>query len=139
MTTLKQKIEALGEQDYMSDGQLAIFKEALIFEKSRLIESSKNTRNEVEEESGHTFSDPVDKSQRVIDASIRSAQEFVRSKRIKQINAALDAIRAGDFGYCEECGGEIGIARLCINPCASMDVSCQEMSETSTKQLLGTH
>tara|TARA_B100002003_G_C13879321_1_gene429410 strand:- start:59 stop:478 length:420 start_codon:yes stop_codon:yes gene_type:complete len=139
MTTLKQKIEALGEQEYMSNAQIAIFKDALILEKSRLIESSKNTRHEAEEESGHTLSDPVDKSQRVIDASIRSAQEFVRAKRIKQINLALDAIRAGDFGYCEECGGEIGIARLCINPCASMDVSCQEMSDIKTKQLLGTH
>ena len=53
-----------------------------------------------------------------------------------QVRAALMAIVAaqhrlakGDYGLCEDCGKEIGFARLEAQPAASRCVRCQETSE----------
>ena len=53
-----------------------------------------------------------------------------------QVRAALMAIVAaqrrlakGDYGLCEDCGKEIGFARLEAQPAASRCVRCQETTE----------
>jgi DnaK suppressor protein len=42
---------------------------------------------------------------------------------------ALGRIAHGDYGYCAECGDNIGIKRLEVLPEAHMCVSCQDMVE----------
>ena len=44
-------------------------------------------------------------------------------------NQALERIESGDYGYCEECGDAIGVARLEVLPEAHLCVSCQDMME----------
>jgi DnaK suppressor protein len=48
---------------------------------------------------------------------------------ILQIDMALDKIRDGNFGICEECGGEIEEKRLKVVPFARYCRDCQETSE----------
>lgn len=48
---------------------------------------------------------------------------------ILQIDMALDKIRDGDYGICEECGREIGVKRLKVLPFARYCRDCQETSE----------
>ncbi|TAK96005.1 MAG: TraR/DksA family transcriptional regulator [Aquabacterium sp.] len=42
---------------------------------------------------------------------------------------ALERIESGDYGYCEECGDAIGVARLEVLPEAHLCVGCQDMLE----------
>lgn len=42
---------------------------------------------------------------------------------------ALERIENGDYGYCEECGDAIGMARLEVLPEAHLCVGCQDMLE----------
>lgn len=42
---------------------------------------------------------------------------------------ALDRIDSGDYGFCQECGEPIGLARLEVVPQAHLCVSCQDMLE----------
>ncbi|MBI5925565.1 MAG: TraR/DksA family transcriptional regulator [Aquabacterium sp.] len=42
---------------------------------------------------------------------------------------ALARIESGEYGYCEECGDAIGVARLEVLPEAHLCVSCQDMME----------
>lgn len=42
---------------------------------------------------------------------------------------ALERIESGEYGYCEECGDAIGVARLEVLPEAHLCVSCQDMME----------
>ena len=44
-------------------------------------------------------------------------------------NQALERIESGDYGYCEECGDAIGVARLEVLPEAHLCVNCQDMME----------
>lgn len=50
-------------------------------------------------------------------------------KLLKNIERSLNAIDTEDYGYCSECGAEIGIERLKARPTATMCIDCKTMSE----------
>jgi DnaK suppressor protein len=52
-----------------------------------------------------------------------------QSAVIKQIDSALDKIRTGSYGICEECTVEIDEKRLKILPFATLCRDCQELQE----------
>jgi RNA polymerase-binding transcription factor DksA len=47
-----------------------------------------------------------------------------------EIHAALERLRAGTFGRCETCGGDIPIERLRAIPAARRCLTCQRAQET---------
>lgn len=54
------------------------------------------------------------------------AGERQRQQQLRRINAALQRIREGSFGYCLDCGEAIDPRRLAIDPSHSHCVSCSE-------------
>ncbi len=46
-------------------------------------------------------------------------------KKLLAINEALDKIKEGSYGICEECGEQIGAGRLKVVPLAKHCVECQ--------------
>lgn len=56
--------------------------------------------------------------------AMASAQSRRRAGRLKAIDAALKRIDTDDFGWCEECGEEIPLGRLNLDPCAPRCVDC---------------
>jgi DnaK suppressor protein len=50
-------------------------------------------------------------------------------EKLQAINEALEKIREGSYGVCEECGDKIGAARLKVMPLAKYCVSCQSKLE----------
>ena len=52
-----------------------------------------------------------------------------RRKHIVEIDAALERIRAGDYGDCIECGEIINPKRLAANPAATLCIGCAEAQE----------
>jgi DnaK suppressor protein len=42
----------------------------------------------------------------------------------RRLRAALERIREGEFGYCEDCGDEIAQARLALDPGVTRCISC---------------
>jgi DnaK suppressor protein len=48
---------------------------------------------------------------------------------LKKIDEALARIRAGSFGACESCDGEIELRRLEARPTAELCISCKEEQE----------
>ncbi|TQV67705.1 TraR/DksA family transcriptional regulator [Exilibacterium tricleocarpae] len=50
-------------------------------------------------------------------------------RRLTQVEAALKAFAAGDYGYCEACGETIPYARLQIRPESDLCVTCQAADE----------
>jgi len=54
----------------------------------------------------------------------------VRDKeKLLAINEALEKLKEGTYGICEECGERIGSGRLKVMPLAKYDVSCQAKLE----------
>ena len=56
--------------------------------------------------------------------AMAAALETRRAGRRRALEAALQRIAEGEYGYCQDCGEEIGAGRLAIDPCAPKCISC---------------
>ncbi|MEM9138522.1 MAG: TraR/DksA C4-type zinc finger protein [Pseudomonadota bacterium] len=56
--------------------------------------------------------------------AMAQAQSRRRTARLMAIAAALKRMDQDDFGWCEECGEEIPLGRLTLDPCAAKCVAC---------------
>ena len=66
---------------------------------------------------------------RVAEVGLHLALRRRLEERRGEIEAALKRMDTGVYGVCEECGEDIGPARLCANPTAHLCVHCQADSE----------
>ena len=64
---------------------------------------------------------------RETDTNISMAQRH--ATELEEIDAALGRIAEGSYGECEECGGDIGVPRLEVQPTARLCIECQERLE----------
>ena len=56
--------------------------------------------------------------------AMAQAVEARRRARLQSIEAALQRLESGDFGYCVECGDEISRKRLDIDPTTTRCIDC---------------
>ena len=56
--------------------------------------------------------------------AMAEAQSRRRAGRLKAIEAALKRMDRDEYGWCEECGEQIPIGRLKLDPCAARCVDC---------------
>ena len=61
-----------------------------------------------------------------------SAVEF-DCKLISKINSALQRLKEGTYGFCEETGEPIGLKRLMARPVATLSIEAQERHERDEK------
>lgn len=63
-----------------------------------------------------------------MDAMQRQAMAAAGARRLgarrSRIEGALERIREGEFGWCAECGGEIALARLDLDPTVTTCIGC---------------
>ncbi len=74
-------------------------------------------------------SDSLDQAAFLQEQLLADALQSRRSISIQGAKAALDRIRKGLFGICEECGEDIDSRRLEIHPTTSFCIHCQEEYE----------
>lgn len=55
-------------------------------------------------------------------------------KLINKIDESIKLIDNGEYGFCEECGIEIGIRRLEARPTATLCIDCKTLAEVREKQ-----
>jgi DnaK suppressor protein len=58
-----------------------------------------------------------------------AATERRRELELERIDAALQRIASGDFGYCVQCGEDIGLERLEFDPTTPLCIACARQSE----------
>lgn len=56
--------------------------------------------------------------------SMELATEERRRQRLAMLEAAQKRIASDDYGYCFKCDGEIALARLNIDPAATLCINC---------------
>ena len=77
--------------------------------------------------------DESDRASSETDQSLELRTRDRMRKLIKKINQALDRIENGTYGYCEETGEPIGLARLEARPVATLCIEAQERHERKEK------
>lgn len=98
-------------EEYMNSGQIAHFRGILLAWKKELMEEVDRTVHHMQDESG-SLPDPNDRATQEEEFSIELRARDRERKLIRKIDSTLKSIDEGDYGYCEECGVEIGIRRL---------------------------
>ncbi|AGL46452.1 MULTISPECIES: TraR/DksA family transcriptional regulator [Pseudomonas] len=131
MSTLltQQQLLSAPESDYMSDQQLAFFKELLLNRKLHLQGLLAQRAEAFRDDSEARLPDAADTAS----AEEQRAMEMRMLKRdqaeLLDVEAALKRIEEGDYGYCAEFGQPIGLKRLLVAPTASLCIDAQEIQE----------
>ncbi len=122
------------DDDYMGPRQLAYFRQKLMDWRSALLAEADATLAELRDDSHHEVGDEVDRASReaaqALDLRTRDRYRKLHSK----IDAALARIDDGSYGWCEETGEPIGLARLEARPVATLSVEAQERREMRERQ-----
>lgn len=129
----KTNSKQLEQEEYMNPEQLAYFKKLLEDWKDNLFEDMQGTIRQIKEDTSK-FADPADRASQEEEFSLELRTRDRERKLIKKINASLGLIESGDYGYCKECGEEIGIKRLKARPTATLCVDCKELQEARERQ-----
>lgn len=122
------------KEEYMSEGQKKHFQKILEDWKESLLEEMNRTVNHMQDDSAN-FPDPVDRASQEEEFSLELRTRDRERKLIMKIDDALEALKNGEYGYCESCGAEIGLRRLEARPTATMCIDCKTLDEIKEKQL----
>lgn len=131
--TFKPYLEKEGEE-YMNDAQLEHFAQILKKWRSELMEEVDRTVHHMQDDAAN-FPDPNDRATQESEFSLELRTRDRERKLIKKIEESIKNIEAGDYGYCETCGVEIGIRRLEARPTATQCIDCKTLDEIREKQM----
>ena len=78
----------------------------------------------------------VDQASSYTDKSVEMKALTEAENLFQKINSALQRIKDGTYGYCEETGEPIGLKRLMARPVATLSIEAQERHERDEKYSL---
>ncbi|RMG56882.1 MAG: RNA polymerase-binding protein DksA [Gammaproteobacteria bacterium] len=118
----------------MSEAQLEHFRNILLAWKKELMEEVDRTVDHMKNDAAN-YADPADRATQEEEFSLELRTRDRERKLIKKINETLARIDSGDYGYCDQCGVEIGLRRLEARPTATLCIDCKTLQEIKEKQM----
>ncbi|WP_147819820.1 TraR/DksA family transcriptional regulator [Salidesulfovibrio onnuriiensis] len=73
--------------------------------------------------------DDIDYASQLTQRNLNLALVERACAKARQIEKALQRMNSSDYGVCEECGENIGMARLKATPAAQLCIRCQEAAD----------
>jgi DnaK suppressor protein len=119
-------------EEYMNEAQETHFRDILGRWKQELMEEVDRTVHHMQDEAAN-FPDPNDRATQESEFAMELRTRDRERKLIKKIEESLSGIDSGDYGYCEQCGVEIGIRRLEARPTANLCIDCKSLDEIREK------
>src|SRR6266567_3102067 len=116
------------EEPFMNERQLEYFKQKLLNWKEDILRESRETLSHLQTDT-ENHPDIADRASSETDRSLELRTRDRQRKLISKIDDALRRIEEGNYGYCEETGEPIGLARLEARPIATMSLEAQERHE----------
>jgi DnaK suppressor protein len=118
----------------MNARQLGYFRKMLEEMKHELSQDIDRTVHTMQDEAT-IFADPNDRASQESDMSLELRNRDRERKLIKKIDETIGRIDAGEYGYCESCGVEIGLKRLEARPTATLCIDCKTLDELRERQV----
>ncbi|MGB0449412.1 MAG: RNA polymerase-binding protein DksA [Porticoccaceae bacterium] len=123
-------------EEYMNEKQREHFKQILHAWRRELMEEVDRTVTHMKDEAAN-FPDPADRATQEEEFSLELRTRDRERKLIKKIDKTLVRVEEDDYGFCDQCGVEIGIRRLEARPTADLCVDCKTLDEIKEKQITG--
>ncbi len=120
--------------EYMCSMHLEYFRVKLSNWRDELVAESQETMNNLRTEV-RDVGDEAERATRETENSLELRTRDRYRKLISKIEKGLKRIDDGEYGYCDETGDEIGLARLEARPIATLSLDAQERREMKEKQL----
>jgi DnaK suppressor protein len=125
------EIMAAPEDDYMSPRQLTFFRQRLQEEQDQLLNNAQETTTHLQD--NEATPDPSDRASVEEEHTLELRVRDRERKLLKKVEEAIARIDTGEYGWCEETGEPIGIARLIARPTATLSIEAQERREKLKK------
>ena len=126
-----EEILKMPDDDYMNAQQLEFFRRRLTdLEKEHRANADQTTVNLRETT---VVPDPADRATIEEEHALELRTRDRERKLLKKVQAAIKRIDDGDYGYCEETGDPIGVARLMARPTATLSLEAQQRRELKQK------
>ena len=127
----EKELLAMPESDYMNEAQLAFFKSRLQEIERELLQNAGETTEHLRETP--FVPDPADRATIEEEHALELRTRDRERKLLKKVQQALARIDAGEYGWCEETGEPIGVARLLARPTATLSLEAQQRRELRQK------
>lgn len=117
------------KEKYMNSTMVEYFRQKLLTWKAEIVREADHTLHELQDEGGLQEPDIADRASVETEVALELRARDRQRKLIGKIDEALERIKRGEYGYCEETGEPIGIKRLEARPVATLTVEAQERHE----------
>ena len=134
MTKLPKNYKPTKKEKFMNAKMKEYFRQKLLSWKKDLLKESYQTINNLQSEN-EAKPDITDRASEEIDRSFELRTRDRERKLINKIDATLQRIEDGSYGYCDETGDPISIKRLEARPVATLSLEAQEMHEKAEKRI----
>lgn len=118
---------SMPDSEYMNEAQLQYFREILQKMEKNLLENADYTTGLLRETV--IVPDPADRASIEEEHAFELRTRDRERKLLKKVQQALSRIDNGEYGYCQETGEPIGLARLLARPTAMLSLEAQQRRE----------
>jgi DnaK suppressor protein len=115
-------------EPFMNERQREYFRLKLLDWRENILKEAKETLQHLQDDNQNQ-ADLADRASSEIDRAIELRTRDRQRKLIAKIDAALQRIEDGTYGYCEETGEPISLKRLEARPIATLSIEAQERHE----------
>jgi DnaK suppressor protein len=129
MAGLKEKLyRPTDKEPFMNERQREYFRQRLLSWREDILREARETLQHLQDEN-QNHPDLADRASSETDRAIELRARDRQRKLIAKIDAALNRIDDGTYGYCEETGEPISLRRLEARPIATLSIEAQERHE----------
>ncbi|MFN3834572.1 MAG: RNA polymerase-binding protein DksA [Glycocaulis sp.] len=120
------------DEEFMNARQKEYFRRKLMAWRDEILRESRTTLYALQEDIG-ALPDLADRASTETDRSLELRARDRQRKLIAKIESALRRIEEDTYGYCDETGEPISLARLDARPVATLSLEAQERHERSER------
>lgn len=132
MVALLDSYRPTDDEPFMNEKQKEYFRQKLLRWRDDILREAKQTLQHLQEENVN-HPDLADRASSETDRAIELRARDRQRKLIAKIDAALERIEEGTYGYCVETGDPISLKRLEARPIATLSIEAQERHERREK------
>lgn len=121
-------------ETYMGKEQVGHFRAILNAWRDELSSDTSKTLLHMQDETVN-HPDPTDRASQETDMALELRGRDRDRKLIRKIDKTISHLGSGGYGYCENCGEEIGLKRLEARPTAVLCIDCKTLDEIRERQL----
>jgi DnaK suppressor protein len=128
ITDLPPDYRPSDSEPFMGELQKFYFRRKLLTWRDEILRSTRETLQSLHDDQAH-YADIADRATSESDKALELRARDRQRKLIAKIDAAVERIDRGTYGYCAETGEPIAVRRLDARPIATLSIEAQERHE----------